>query len=63
MVVALAGMPQLLSCSVSVFACLALVKVQPSLASTVVVVDILVLLELRCGFLREFLVELADEVR
>ena len=63
MVVALAGMPQLLSCSVSVLACLALVKVLPSLVSTVVVVDILVLLELRCEFLRVFLMELADEVR
>ena len=62
MVVALAGMPQLLSCSVSVLACSALVKVQPSLASTVAVVDKLVLLELRCRFLRVFLVELVDEV-
>jgi len=37
-------------------------KVQPSLVPTVVVVDISGFLELGCGFLRVFLVELADEV-
>ena len=38
-------------------------KVQRSLVSTVAVVDISGILELGCGFLRVFLVELADEVR
>jgi len=60
MVVALAGMPQLLSCSVSVLACSALVKVQPSLALTVAVVDIF--LVWRGWFLRVFLMELLDDV-
>jgi len=60
-VVALARMPQLLSCSVSVLACSALVKVQPSLALTVAVVDIF--LVWRGWFLRVFLVELLDNVR
>jgi len=59
-VVALAGMPQLLSCSVSVLAYSVLVKVQPSLASTVAVVDIF--LVWRGWFLRVFLVELLDNV-
>jgi len=60
-VVALAGMLQSLSCSVLVLACLALVKVQPSLVSTVAVVDIF--LVWRGWFLRVFLVELQDNVR
>jgi len=38
-------------------------KVQPSLVSTVAVVDISVLLELGCGFLRVFFVELAYNLR
>jgi len=59
MMVALVGIPQLLSCSVSVLAYLALVKVQPSLASTVVVVDIF--LVWRGWFLQVFLVELLDD--
>jgi len=59
-VVLLAGIPQLLWCSVSVLACLALVKIQPSLASTVAVVDIF--LVWRGWFLRVFLVELLDDV-
>jgi len=37
-------------------------KVQPSLVSTVAVVDISGFLELGCRFLRVFLVELANEV-
>jgi len=60
MVAALAGMPQLLSCSVSVLACLALVKVQPSLVSTVAVADIF--LVWRRWFLRVFIVELLDNI-
>jgi len=60
-VVALAGMPQLLSCSVSVLAYSALVKVQPLLASTLVVVDIF--LVWRGWFLHVLLVELLDDVR
>ena len=59
-VVALVGIPQLLSCSVSVLACSALVKVLPSLALTVAVVDIF--LVWRGWFLRVFLVELLDDV-
>jgi len=38
------------------------VKVQPLLVPTVAVVDISGFLELGCGFLWVFLVELADEV-
>jgi len=60
MVVALAGLPQLLSCSVLVLACSPLVKVQPSLASPVVMVDIF--LVWRRWFLWVFLVELLDDV-
>jgi len=37
-------------------------KVQPSLVATVAVVDVSGFLELGCGFLRVFLVELADKV-
>jgi len=59
-VVALAGMPQSLSCSVLLLAYLALVKVQPSLAFTVAVVDIF--LVWRRWFLWVFLVELLDDV-
>jgi len=59
-VVALAGMLQLLSCLVLVLACSELVKVQPSLELTVAVVDIF--LVSRGWFRRVFLVEFLDDV-
>jgi len=64
-VVAWAAMPQSFDCSVITGILereLLPVKVQPSLVSTVAVVDVLIFLELGCGFLRVFLVELTDEV-
>ena len=64
MVVALARMPQLSSFSVimgnSWLACSTSVKVQPSFASTVAVVDMLIEMG---RFLGIFLVEFADNLR
>jgi len=63
--VAWTAMPQSFDCSVVTGILegeLLSANVQPSLVSTVVVVDISIFLELGCAFLRVFLVELTDEV-